>query len=52
MKRFKTYIYEASLAGKTTKYKEKTGAWYQYVELNPDLKTLKMEKSYCVVENL
>ena len=43
MRRFKSYIYEASLAGKTTKYKEKTGAWYQYVELNPDLKTLKME---------
>ena len=48
MKRFKSYIYEASMANNTTKHKRKvanrnSGAWYQYVELNPELKTLKME---------
>ena len=45
---FKNYIFEASLAGNSTRYKRKTagkasGNFYQYVEMNPDLKTLKME---------
>ena len=48
MKRFKSFIYEASLAGNSTKHKRKTankssGNFYQYVELNPDLKIFKME---------
>jgi len=48
MRRFKSYIYEASLSGNSTKHKRKTankssGNFYQYVELNPDLKIFKME---------
>ena len=48
MRNFKSYILEASLAGNSTKHKRKTankssGNFYQYVELNPDLKTLEIE---------
>lgn len=44
MKRFKQFIYEASLAGATTFHKRKTGAFYQYVVAKPDIKSYVLEK--------
>ncbi len=45
MQSFKrSYIFEASLAGRTTFHKTKTGAFYQYVTLKPDLEFYEAEK--------
>jgi len=41
---FKSYIYEASLLGRTTKYSGSLGAFKQYVTLSPKNKIFELEK--------
>ena len=36
MKNFKSFIYEANLAGRTVNYAQPTGAFYKYVEMSID----------------
>lgn len=44
MQSFKSFIYEASLLGRTTKYSGSLGAFKQYVELSPNNKIFELEK--------
>lgn len=44
MKTFKSFIYEASLLGRTTKYSGSLGAFKQYVELSPQNKEFQLDK--------
>lgn len=44
MRSFKSFIYEASLLGRTTKFSGSLGAFKQYVELSPQNKDFELEK--------